>query len=227
MQSVDWQKIAPEVAKQILGEPSSISSKELRWGTHGSCTLNLEKATWYDFENDVGGGIIDLIKHHNKDVNTILKSFGYDQALPNDSLLSVSGLPQSNTNKGNARSFNREQLVSLFKQAVVHLQYNDSFMVMRFPDGHHIKQKYAPFSKNTDYTWSMKRPEGDMPIYFKNTEDYKDKPVLISEGEKANLGAEKIYKGDCVTWHGGVNSCLLYTSPSPRDRTRSRMPSSA
>ena len=26
---------------------------------------------------------------------------------------------------------------------------------------------------------------------------------------------------------GQFNSCLLYTSPSPRDRTRSRMPSSA
>ena len=26
---------------------------------------------------------------------------------------------------------------------------------------------------------------------------------------------------------GLVSSCLLYTSPSPRDRTRSRMPSSA
>ena len=25
----------------------------------------------------------------------------------------------------------------------------------------------------------------------------------------------------------GITSCLLYTSPSPRDRTRSRMPSSA
>ena len=25
----------------------------------------------------------------------------------------------------------------------------------------------------------------------------------------------------------GVDTCLLYTSPSPRDRTRSRMPSSA
>ena len=25
----------------------------------------------------------------------------------------------------------------------------------------------------------------------------------------------------------GINVCLLYTSPSPRDRTRSRMPSSA
>ena len=28
-------------------------------------------------------------------------------------------------------------------------------------------------------------------------------------------------------WAEGVFACLLYTSPSPRDRTRSRMPSSA
>jgi len=203
MQSVDWQKIAPEVAKQILGEPSSISSKQLRWGTHGSFALNLESATWYDHENDVGGGIIDLIKHHNKDVKTILKSFGYDQALPNDSLLSVSGLPQNNTNKGNARSLNREQVVDLFKQAVVHLQYNDNFMVMRFPEGHHIKQKYAPFSKNKDDTWSMRRPEGDMPIYY--TDNATDKPIIINEGEKALLACEKLYDGDSCTWHGGVN----------------------
>ena len=36
---------------------------------------------------------------------------------------------------------------------------------------------------------------------------------------------------DCITkvygaYHG-IKGCLLYTSPSPRDRTRSRMPSSA
>ena len=29
------------------------------------------------------------------------------------------------------------------------------------------------------------------------------------------------------TWANGIKVCLLYTSPSPRDRTRSRMPSSA
>ena len=28
-------------------------------------------------------------------------------------------------------------------------------------------------------------------------------------------------------WAMGSDTCLLYTSPSPRDRTRSRMPSSA
>ena len=40
------------------------------------------------------------------------------------------------------------------------------------------------------------------------------------------LTAEKFKKfGDVVEPRD--NPCLLYTSPSPRDRTRSRMPSSA
>ena len=33
--------------------------------------------------------------------------------------------------------------------------------------------------------------------------------------------------GPCFIKLGQALSCLLYTSPSPRDRTRSRMPSSA
>ena len=37
-----------------------------------------------------------------------------------------------------------------------------------------------------------------------------------------NLGVEAVAEFSVLT-----NSCLLYTSPSPRDRTRSRMPSSA
>ena len=35
-----------------------------------------------------------------------------------------------------------------------------------------------------------------------------------------NVGYKRIFGGQ-------VMACLLYTSPSPRDRTRSRMPSSA
>ena len=48
---------------------------------------------------------------------------------------------------------------------------------------------------------------------------------------------ERLFKaiGHPVTWIGWLiarleamlHHCLLYTSPSPRDRTRSRMPSSA
>ena len=56
-------------------------------------------------------------------------------------------------------------------------------------------------------------------------------------GTKSNPGYVKSYEVDVVIPCGGQStaekiddndcSCLLYTSPSPRDRTRSRMPSSA
>ena len=46
-----------------------------------------------------------------------------------------------------------------------------------------------------------------------------DKPLKFIENEKS-FDPDKIYKNM-------PNPCLLYTSPSPRDRTRSRMPSSA
>ena len=43
-------------------------------------------------------------------------------------------------------------------------------------------------------------------------------PIFLIEGSNK--------KQEILTMPG-VYSCLLYTSPSPRDRTRSRMPSSA
>ena len=42
-----------------------------------------------------------------------------------------------------------------------------------------------------------------------------------SDAAKISLKEINVKVGD------GVNSCLLYTSPSPRDNTTSRMPSSA
>ena len=35
------------------------------------------------------------------------------------------------------------------------------------------------------------------------------------------------YRTEMDMYAGRLSGCLLYTSPSPRDRTRSRMPSSA
>ena len=64
-----------------------------------------------------------------------------------------------------------------------------------------------------------------------------DLAALRTSGEISNdafLEAGVIQGGIAVLanmMHSGVNQqeiiCLLYTSPSPRDRTRSRMPSSA
>ena len=95
----------------------------------------------------IGGGIIDLIKHHNKDVATSFKTVSVMiKHCPNDSLLSVSVTPPNGINKGNARSFDSKvQMRELHSQAIVKVQYATNFWVMRFPDGHPIKQKYAPF----------------------------------------------------------------------------------
>ena len=61
--------------------------------------------------------------------------------------------------------------------------------------------------------------------------------VFVAFAEKGNdivYSEEILYqtgKASVTTqsfkYTGGFNICLLYTSPSPRDRTRSRMPSSA
>ena len=49
---------------------------------------------------------------------------------------------------------------------------------------------------------------------------------LIQGIAAINSGADAVYIG-APLYGARSNACLLYTSPSPRDRTRSRMPSSA
>jgi hypothetical protein len=51
------------VARRLLGEPNSKLSKpqkELRWGNHGSMSVDLAKGAFYDHESGVGGGVLDL-----------------------------------------------------------------------------------------------------------------------------------------------------------------------
>ena len=59
-------------------------------------------------------------------------------------------------------------------------------------------------------------PVGETPLW----ESIQVKALFQSEVD-INLVANILSKG-C-----NIKTCLLYTSPSPRDRTRSRMPSSA
>ena len=59
---------------------------------------------------------------------------------------------------------------------------------------------------------------GVTPVFFPTTAD--------DHGQ--GLACKAVDEGaELVLALGGDGTCLLYTSPSPRDRTRSRMPSSA
>jgi hypothetical protein len=51
------------VARALLGAPNKQLSKdtELRYGTHGSLKIDLNKNAWFDHEANNGGGVLDLV----------------------------------------------------------------------------------------------------------------------------------------------------------------------
>ena len=57
--------------------------------------------------------------------------------------------------------------------------------------------------------------------------DRPDRPKRTRSNDSQSTDDNKPAKADGGKAASSDNTCLLYTSPSPRDRTRSRMPSSA
>ena len=51
-----------QVARYYWGDPKEKRGHELRWGTHGSKSVDLRKGTWFDFEANEGGGVIDMVR---------------------------------------------------------------------------------------------------------------------------------------------------------------------
>ena len=196
MTNEDWASIAKAVGLELLGEPKSETSTEVRWGSHGSWCLN-NKGQFYSFELDQGGGTMWLLKHFDQDINETLKRFGFgdEGGKSNDLLISPNNVTPSSS------SLTRDQFVELWLQASIKLKYSDDFAVLRFPEGHlRSGIKYAPYSRRGDL-WYMKRPEGLMPLYLSDRSS--EKPVLLVEGEKAAIAAEQIYAGQVACHHGG------------------------
>ena len=66
-----------EIALDLLGEPNKKLStdKELRFGTYGSMSVDLEKGTFFSHEDNEGGGTIDLVKRYVSDHVDYLKKY--------------------------------------------------------------------------------------------------------------------------------------------------------
>ena len=80
-------------------------------------------------------------------------------------------------------------------------------------------------SKTSKFS-TLKRRIASISVIHKLKGRYLDTkhPIIMENlhGIKRTLGSRQKAKKPIL-----INDCLLYTSPSPRDRTRSRMPSSA
>ena len=117
----------------------------------------------------------------------------------------------------------------------------DGWITERYPgiwfeDGGylHVAHSYQRPLSTGDYG-SQTDIYGDVRLQAGKTYDVKvtnvDSLLSMSIKQNGNLIEEKSIQGaDTYTPAGGTGvlyACLLYTSPSPRDRQKSRMPSSA
>jgi len=62
--AIPFESLMPDVAARLLGECNQRLSKppkDVRYGTNGSMAVNFETGQWFDHENAIGGGVIDLI----------------------------------------------------------------------------------------------------------------------------------------------------------------------
>ncbi|WDR03640.1 AAA family ATPase [Devosia algicola] len=76
MSASDFAVHAVAVATSFWGEPnkSLSTSKKVCWGSNGGKSVSVEKGTWFDYEADVGGGVLKLVEHElGCDKSTALK----------------------------------------------------------------------------------------------------------------------------------------------------------
>ena len=86
------------------------------------------------------------------------------------------------------------------------------------------------YSKTKEYGWLEAKQSGGAVFEQGVKESKRNKairriaePLMEKHWKDSVSNLHRVYKVAEYLY----NSCLLYTSPSPRDRTRSRMPSSA
>jgi hypothetical protein len=64
-ENINFPNLMESVALHLLGEPNRklSTTTKLRWGNHGSMSVDLVKGTFYDHEVKKGGGVLDFIVH--------------------------------------------------------------------------------------------------------------------------------------------------------------------
>ncbi|MCZ4270754.1 AAA family ATPase [Maritalea porphyrae] len=82
MADIDFASMILPIAKEFWGDPSDERGNKVRWGNGGSRVVNTDKGVWKDFESDLGGGVIELIKceeglSHHADAMKWLEEHGY------------------------------------------------------------------------------------------------------------------------------------------------------
>ena len=165
------------VAREILGEPNiGLSSKrELRWGSRGSISVDLEKGVWMDHEAGEGGGVFDMLARWEG--------------------VSGSDAWEWMERKGIWEEKKKSSNVVKLGNIVATYDYTDEagtflFQVVRF-EPKDFRQRHR--DKNGDWVWNVR---GIRPVPFMlpelNEALAEDRMIFVVEGEKDVLNLRKI-----------------------------------
>lgn len=205
------------IATALLGEPNKkLSSRgNLRFGNHGSMSVDTEKATFFDNEIGEGGGILDLVERTRG-----LKGRDAISWLREQGVVISDDRPQHNSNGASAR------MKSPWGELVATFDYVDEagkllFQVCRFESDERAKDG------KREKTFRQRRPDpearggwdwkvqGTRQVPFKLPElieaTASDAMIFVAEGEKAvnalrGIGVPATCNaGGAGKWPDGIN----------------------
>ncbi len=177
---------AERVAKKYWGEPNKTLSKKgmLRWGNAGSKELDIQRGVYFDFEENHGGGVVDIVRRYGP--QTISGSVA-------DVLQREFGISKQ-TEAALAPAKFIEKIYEYYnsdgEMAYQVLRYSPKAFRQRRPDG------------KGGWLWNMNDVE-PLPFNLVGILTNPDAPIFIVEGEKA---AERLNRLGLVatTSHGGA-----------------------
>jgi hypothetical protein len=206
-----------DVARALLGEPNrALSTRaQLRYGTHGSLAIEIagdKRGEWYDHENKVGGGAIDLVRRHT----------GLSNGEAAEWVVSELGIPieakrQPQPRRRIVATYDyRDEAGELLFQVV---RYEPKDFRQRRPDG------------QGGWTWRVKGVRQVPYRLFELRANAVDDLVLVVEGEKdvdrlASLGfVATCNAGGANKWpeelNGQFQGLTVYILPDNDDAGRS------
>jgi putative DNA primase/helicase len=164
--SIDFKKYMNTVSRKLCGPANERMYKpeELRFGTNGSMCIDLKAGTFYDHENKVGGGVLDLIRHKTGKAN--------GEAI--EWLKVTCGIVENNANK--PQSVGRSRIAKIYDYC--DLSGNVIYQVVRLEPKSFFQQRP---DGNGGYIKSIK---GVTQVPYRSPDLTKKDYVLIVEGEK-------------------------------------------
>lgn len=177
---------AERIAKHYWGEPNKKLSKKglLRWGNAGSKELDIQRGVYFDFEENHGGGVVDIVRRYGR--QTITGSVA--ETLQRDFGITKQTADAMQPAKYIEKIYEYYDSDGDLRYQV--LRYQPKSFRQRRPDG------------RGGWLWNMNDVE-PLPYNLPEMMLNPDAPVFIVEGEKA---AERLMKLGLVatTSHGGA-----------------------